>query len=59
MFFFFFQERRGLLAKLFRDLDDQLAPNSGTRPKVVVLKNVLIFSFLHLIFLYIVPNTYE
>lgn len=35
-----FQERRGLLGKLIRDLDALCAPDSGTRAKIVVLKNV-------------------
>lgn len=34
------QERRGLLGKLLRDLDSLIAPNSGIRAKIVVLKNV-------------------
>ncbi|KAI9561732.1 hypothetical protein GHT06_012693 [Daphnia sinensis] len=33
------QERRGLLGKLIRDLDALCAPDSGTRAKIVVLKN--------------------
>jgi len=37
------QERRVLLAKLLRDLDSLIAPNSGVRAKTVVLDNVLRF----------------
>ena len=37
------QERRGLLAELLRNLDALIAPNSGTRAKIIVLKNVSIY----------------
>jgi len=37
------QERRELLGKLLRDLDSLIAPNSGSRAKIVVLKNVIRF----------------
>ena len=38
----FLKERRGLLCRLLQDLDALLAPGSGTRAKIVVLKNVMI-----------------
>ena len=44
------QERRGLLGMLLRNLDAVIAPNSGTRAKIVVLKNVIIITDFLIIF---------